>query len=229
MRAVDSQPLIDFCAVRRAAMVRRWDRWRNPWDREYAMRGRLWRGVASIEPLPGLIAPPGPVLEVGCGDGKFLQALTKGGYDWVGADFSPRALALARAAGTGALAVADARALPFRDGKFPMVVARYLLGALTGTAVQRACDELLRVLDHGGFLMLEEFSTEDFRFGTGTLIEPRTFERNKGITSRYFERGELGALTRLEGVERERRHPIRIEGKQVPRVAWQFVGRKPAR
>src|SRR5688572_13784667 len=112
-------------------MVRRWDRWRNPWDREYAMRGRLWRGTASIEPLPSPNAPPGQVLEVGCGDGKFLHALTAAGDSWVGADFSPRALALARKAGPGALVVADARALPLGDESFPTVIARYLLGALT--------------------------------------------------------------------------------------------------
>jgi hypothetical protein len=98
---------------------------------------------------------------------------------------------------------------------------------LTGAGLDQACQELLRVLRPKGYVLLEEFSTADFRFGTGTQVAPNTFTRNQGITTRYFEQGELGALTGLEGVERERRHELRVEGKKVPRVAWQFVGRKP--
>lgn len=212
-------------------MVRRWDQWRNPWDREYAKRGRLWRGRADASPLPRLQAPPARLLEVGCGDGKYLAEVDRLGYDWTGVDFSARALRLAREADLtrGALVQADARRLPLPDGAFEVVVARYLLAALLAPGRAEAARELVRVLGPGGILVVEEFSQDDFRHGTGREVEAATFERNAGITTHYFEPLELRRL--LDGLETVEdavlRHTLRIEGKRVPRVALRLALRKP--
>lgn len=105
-------------------MVERWERWRNPWDREYAKRGRLWRGEASLGPLPRIAPPPRRLVEVGAGDGKFLGAAVRAGYDCVAVDFSPHALKLAARAGRAQRILGDARRLPLQEGRAPLVVAR---------------------------------------------------------------------------------------------------------
>jgi ubiquinone/menaquinone biosynthesis C-methylase UbiE len=202
-------------------MVRRWDQWKNPWDREYAKRGRLWRGATSLDPLPAFAPRPGPVLEVGCGDGKFLSALAAFGYRWIGADFSRYALKFAREDAKGTCVLSDARKLPFKDRSMPIVVARYVLGAFRSEGRTRVAMECARVLRPDGVLLIEDFSSEDFRSGKGTLVEPGTFERNEGILSHYFSRDELLALfpgMRVLAFD-VLRHKMKVEGTLHERVA----------
>ena len=74
----------------------------------------------------------GPVLDVPCGAGRLLPLLGAGGRACVGADVSPEMLALARRAAAeaglacGCLA-ADARRLPFADGRFELALSMRLL------------------------------------------------------------------------------------------------------
>lgn len=175
-------------------MVLRWERWRNPWDREYARRGRLWRGPASLEPLLRVAAPPRRVVEVGCGDGKFLSSLARAGYDCVGLDFSRRALGLVPESLRVERALGDARRLPLKDDAATVLVARYLLASLRAPERPIAAGELMRALALGGLLLVEEFTPHDFRFGKGRQVEPATFERNAGILTHYFDEAELRAL-----------------------------------
>ena len=204
-------------------MVRRWDRWKNPWDREYAKRGRLWRGSATIELLPEFVDPGSRVLDVGCGDGKFAAALTSAGYDWVGLDFSRHALRILSQPRRALLG--DARRLPVRSGTFPAVVARYTVGALLEAGRTQACDELERVCAPAGVILVEEFAVDDFRFGRGTLVEPATFERNDGLTTHYFREDEFRELfprrdlIRLDVVRRR----LRILGRDHERVSLRGV------
>lgn len=204
-------------------MVRRWDRWKNPWDREYAKRGRLWRGAASIDPLPHFVPTPSMVLDVGCGDGKFAAALTGAGYDWVGLDFSRHALRLLPE--TSAAVLGDARRLPFGDGSFPTVVARYTVGALSEKGRAVAGRELARVCAPDGIIQVEEFSVDDFRYGKGTQVEPGTFERNEGLWTHYFTEEEIRKLVpgreaiRVDTVRRR----LRILGRSHERVSLRAV------
>src|ERR1041385_2647607 len=104
--------------VRRAA---------NPWDRFYRHHEAPWRGerpVAELLPLLGA----GPVLELGCGNGKLLKPLLAAGVDAIGLDVSFHALRRL-AAGTPR-ALADAAALPFRDGAFTAVLDVHCTGHL---------------------------------------------------------------------------------------------------
>jgi SAM-dependent methyltransferase len=71
-----------------------------------------------------LPAPQGPTLELGCGEGRIVQALRAGGYDVQGVDASPTMIAAARRSDPdGRYTVADAASLPFPDGSFPLVAA----------------------------------------------------------------------------------------------------------
>lgn len=65
----------------------------------------------------------GPVLDVGCGEGRLAAALGAG-VDWVGVDLSPTQLATNP---HRPLVQADMRALPFRDGAFAEVAHLWCL------------------------------------------------------------------------------------------------------
>ena len=73
-----------------------------------------YRG-AFFAPLP---APGGPVLEVGCGEGRVTRDLRERGYDVTGLDLSPTLIAAASEQDPGGAYVeAAAEALPFGDAE----------------------------------------------------------------------------------------------------------------
>jgi SAM-dependent methyltransferase len=85
----------------------RWQSWESPRDAHHMLSTEL----------------AGPVLDVGCGEGR-LASLLEGGVTWVGVDSSPAQLA---ANPYGPLVRADMRALPFRDGVFAEVTHLWCL------------------------------------------------------------------------------------------------------
>src|SRR5260370_17641966 len=73
----------------------------------YAGEGAAWEGgreepehrelvERTADELTNVIAPPGPVADVGCGPGAHALALARRGYDVVGVDGSPRMVEVAR-------------------------------------------------------------------------------------------------------------------------------------
>jgi len=107
---------------------------------------------ALLEPLVSALAFP--CLEVGCGEGTNLFRLARHGAA-VGIDRYPaKARFAARAVPGARVAVADATALPFRDGAFASVLVRDLLHHLPEP--RRATAEAVRVLAPGGTLLVVE-------------------------------------------------------------------------
>jgi ubiquinone/menaquinone biosynthesis C-methylase UbiE len=101
------------------------------------------------------------VLEVGCGTGALAVALAKEARVWA-VDSSPEMLEVARARPGGehvGWRVADAVALPFRDGWFDRVVMRLVVHLLDRP---RAFGEALRVLGSGGRLVVASFDPAHF-------------------------------------------------------------------
>ena len=92
----------------------------------------------------------GPVLELGCGDGRVLAMMRAAGWDVMGIDIDPAALRAARKRGLGALAVADGERLPFPDETFGTVLAGYFAANLMDR--DRMVAEAARVLRPGGVL-----------------------------------------------------------------------------
>jgi len=86
----------------------------------------------------------GPVLDVGCGDGR-LASVLRGGVVWIGVDSSA---AQAAANPSRPVVVADMRALPFRDGVFAEVTHLWCLYHVDDPTV--AIGEAKRVLQSGG-------------------------------------------------------------------------------
>ncbi|HEU4399586.1 MAG TPA: class I SAM-dependent methyltransferase [Actinomycetota bacterium] len=101
---------------------------------------------AEIVPEPGR-----RTLEVGCGEGRVARDLGHRGHRMVAVDASPTLVGHAADANPdGRYLVADAAALPFRDGSFDAVVAYNSL--MDVDDMPAAVAEAARVLDTGGRL-----------------------------------------------------------------------------
>jgi SAM-dependent methyltransferase len=101
---------------------------------------------------------PSRILEIGSGLGEFAERIASQlGAELVAVDISPRMVELTRARGVDA-SVADAAALPFRDGEFDAVVANWVLHHLP--QLDRGVAEIARVLTGAGRLVAATFSAE---------------------------------------------------------------------
>jgi ubiquinone/menaquinone biosynthesis C-methylase UbiE len=167
----------------------------NAWEQEYIRRGKIWAG--SVHDLP--LLPAGSlVLELGCGNGKTLFAMARYGWNIVAIDFSHRAASLGKKAlGNVSLAdisISDARHLPFCNGSFDAVVAYHVIGHNLSHERKLVVAEAFRVLKPGGVLAFRDFSSGDFRFGTGSELETGTFRRGTGIQTHYYTEDETRSL-----------------------------------
>jgi MPBQ/MSBQ methyltransferase len=165
------------------------------WDRDYAARGQLFTG-APVH-LPEL--PVGTmVLELGCGNGKSLQAMETKGWSIVALDYSSSALIMCRERYRPAPAIqlvrADARSLPLRDNTFDVSFVTHVAGHLLFRERVFLANEIARVTRPGGTLYFRDFGTGDFRCGKGMGIENHTFQRGSGAITHYFTVDELGGL-----------------------------------
>jgi SAM-dependent methyltransferase len=98
-----------------------------------------------------LPAPHGPVLEVGCGEGRVIRDLRARGYEPTGVDVSPTMIHHAQEADPdGRYVVADASRLPFAEESFALVVAFNSLMDIDD--LDGAVAEAARVLRPGGRL-----------------------------------------------------------------------------
>jgi SAM-dependent methyltransferase len=138
--------------------------------------------------------PTGPTLEVGCGEGRIVQALRAGGYDVRGVDGSATMIAAAeRADAHGSYAVADAAALPFDDASFDLVVAYMSLQDIDDLA--GAVRESARVLRPDGrfcFAILHPLRS------AGEFASPSATGRFEIVD--YFERRRFAVSDEHGGV-----------------------------
>lgn len=193
----------------------------NPWEKEYARKGRVWGG--AVHNLPALSRGE-RVLELGCGNGKTFAALLERGCVVTGIDISLSATVLCRSQvftrTVGEVAVADACHLPFAAGAFDAVVAFHVIGHLREKDRKNAVEEIARVLRPGGTLFFSAFSQKDFRAGQGTESEPWTFARKNGIATHYFTEDEVRSLTgsRFCGECKTHTWDLTVRGKRFPRA-----------
>ena len=103
----------------------------------------------------------GEVLEIGCGTGHWLSALSASGvseHRLTGIDILASRVAEAAARLPAAtITVGDARGLPFPSGRFRVVLVFTLLSSLRdATDVRSALGEAARVVDRRGVLLIYE-------------------------------------------------------------------------
>jgi len=120
-------------------------------DQRLAARQRLWQtGPSLIDRVLDLaaIGSTAAVLDVGCGNGRYLSTLRERGHTGplVGLDYSPGMALVARA--FAPTAVGDAQALPVRDGVADVAICAHMLYHVPD--LPRAVGELRRVLRPGG-------------------------------------------------------------------------------
>jgi SAM-dependent methyltransferase len=137
-------------------------RWRDDWsvqvgpsqyttEDNLAARQRLWKISPRLPPYSlfswvldlARLRGGERILEVGCGNGAYLEYL-----DAVGLDLSMGILAPARERARGPLVAGDSIALPFTNGSFDFVLAAHMLYHVAER--NKAVSELRRVLRGSG-------------------------------------------------------------------------------
>ncbi len=114
---------------------------------------RCWRKHA----LRGV---QGNVLDVACGTGDMAVSLVERGCTVTGVDISEEMLAIARQkAPMVTFMIADAEHLPFPDASFDAVTCAF--GVRNFVHLEQGLNEMLRVLNPGGQLVILELATPD--------------------------------------------------------------------
>lgn len=106
-----------------------------------------WGSWEAPQDVHEIVAPQlrGPVLDVGCGEGRLAALAVQRGISWVGVDSSPAQLAVNP---HRPVVLADMRALPFRDDAFRELTHLWCLYHLEEPRV--AIAEAKRVLEPDG-------------------------------------------------------------------------------
>ncbi len=172
---------------------------REAWQRLYSNRGLQYGGSGEVTKLRHLLRKDSLVLDAGCGDGKMTEALARLS-DVVGCDFSREALLKLRGQRGGDIDVnlveCDITHLPFSEEKFDLVSCVHTLSHLHNEERIRAAELISRVVKPGGHVFVEVFGRGDLRFGEGEEVEAFSFKRGDGITTHYFQEGEVHSLFR---------------------------------
>jgi len=175
---------------------------REAWQKLYSKHGIQYGGTGDIGPLDQILKPGMTVLDAGCGDGKTTEILAKKA-EVVGCDFSREALvSLQHQRGRemqADLVECELGNLPFADEKFNVITCVHSLSHMRENERSRAAKEIIRSLLPGGYVMVEAFDHDDFRYGKGEETEGATFLRGNGIMTHYFEKGEVQTL--FDGLE----------------------------
>lgn len=125
-----------------------WIRWARASPHDGFAHG-TWPALRELLPAPG----PGPVIDLGCGEGRGSRELRALGHRVVGADYSPTLTRAARVSGPAIPVLrADAAALPFAGHSADLIVA--CMSLLDFDDFGGAVAEIGRVLRPGGQLCL---------------------------------------------------------------------------
>lgn len=116
--------------------------------------GRRQLALTLIEQWAPLAAGA-TILDVGCGTGGNLEALSRYGQA-VGLDISPTALDFARQRSVSSLTTGSGLRLPYVDGAFDLVTSFDVLYHRWITSDSQVLSELYRVLRPGGWLLLTD-------------------------------------------------------------------------
>ncbi|MGI5437714.1 class I SAM-dependent methyltransferase [Streptomyces shenzhenensis] len=131
-------------------------------DRDLAARQSLYRWQVPRYDLPGIVAEQlsgvrGRVVDIGCGNGKFIQRLRGERPDLalLGLDIAPGILASV----PGPVAVADATRLPLATGSAHAALALHMLYHVPD--IPQAVGELTRVVARDGVVIVSTNSDRD--------------------------------------------------------------------
>ncbi|HEX3390216.1 MAG TPA: class I SAM-dependent methyltransferase [Streptosporangiaceae bacterium] len=166
-----------------------WIRWARASPHDGFEHG-TWPALRELLPAPG----PGPVIDLGCGEGRGSRELRALGHRVVGADYSPTLTRAARACGPAIPVLrADAAALPFAEQSADLVVA--CMSLLDFDDFGSAVAEIGRVLRPRGQLCLAIVHPFISAQDEDTLHTPSSgFSRPYLETRRYTDHIERDGL-----------------------------------
>ena len=183
-----------------------------------------WGAWHPAEDVHDAVGPElrGPILDVGCGEGRLRRSL-RDGVAWIGVDSSWAQLT---AGSRGPVVQADMRALPFRDGTFEEVTHLWCLYHVDDPVT--AIREASRVLRPGGrYYACTNARTSDAELmPEGYPPSPFDAEEAAGIVEQVFEsvaveswdqqlytletREEVIAFCRSHFIPLERAHQVEV-------------------
>jgi SAM-dependent methyltransferase len=187
--------------------------WRFMYDRESAAWGRRREDPKhrelverTADELANVIAPPGPVADLGCGPGAHALALARRGYDVVGLDGSPRMVEVART--RAAREVVDATfnvddvsaPLRFADASLGGVLAILVLQHLPHPAAFIA--DVRRCLRPGGHLLITAPARDSSSLTSDNLywrLRAGCFRLLPGVV-RFYDTNSLPRLVEGQGL-----------------------------
>lgn len=190
-----------------ATPARAYDRWfQTPWGRyTFALERAALERAAG--PLQGRL-----VVDVGCGTGRFTQALQQQGACTIGVDLDPDMLIVAAERTAGPWLVADAARLPLLDHAVDLAVAVTVLEFVADPA--RVLAELARVTRPGGRLVVACLNPAS----PWGLAHRRRLRRPPWRHARFLTRRQLLALGGVHG--RTRRHAALYAPGTFPGLGW---------
>lgn len=111
------------------------------------------------ESLAPLLGGRSPVVDVACGNGRYMHAFARAGFDVYGVDLSSYLLAdaVSSRALRGRVVLADMRSLPFRDGVAGAVVNMFTSFGYFETDLDNVCvmREAARIVAPGGVFLMD--------------------------------------------------------------------------
>ena len=171
------------------------------WADQAAQRARIWR--RRIERVESLHAPPGRLLDVGCGTGDFLRVARARGWDVRGTEVSPYAC---RQAAVDGLAVAPGEVWEagFPPDAFDVVTCWHVIEHAWDP--RRIVEEIRRVLRPAGWLVLATPNLQDRIFRAAYVLARRRWVRlfepdERELHLFHFSADTLGQLVASAGLE----------------------------
>jgi alkylated DNA repair protein alkB family protein 8 len=190
-------------------------------------RGTFWPELAFVRDL---IPEESRLLDIGCGNGRFLGTLEGKAVSYTGIDFSEGLVGVAHARyrerPQTEFVVGDALALPFRDDSFDNTVSFAVLHHIPSREYRvRFLREAARVTKPGGFIILTawnvwhsrprivlEFALKKLLGGTHTDFGDAILDFGKEKNARYvhaLSMREIRSLVHEAGLTLERLEKIR--------------------
>ena len=183
-----------------------YDRESAAWQRRRDEPGQRELVERTADELASVVAPPGPVADLGCGPGAHALALARRGYDVAGIDGSPRMVQVARTRAArdkvnASFDVGDVRApLRFADASLGGVLAILVVQHLPHPAAFIA--EIRRCLRPGGHLLITAPARDSTSLTSQNLywrLRAACYQRVPGVV-RFYDTNSLPHLVEDQGL-----------------------------